>query len=345
MRGNKVSWAHARRLQLLRAEVTPVTQKLKGLGMGSYANYLDSHQKKVIPRKPHLFTQETPPRTAKATVEIGEKGEFFCFGKQDTHTSAFPVHARPRTGRLCPLPCIVGLRACTEKLPANDRAEERGEDCVYMAGQWSLRLRSASYPSRPVPPQQRHQTHPNSMPQGHTSTAPVQSRRTHTKSRKGCQTCKNRHIRCDETAPQWFVYSPSPLILLTFVSLADVWNVQQELHKTQCAVRLYGRGSEHHTRDPAGAGYLAQHGRIPVPVARRCEPALPRALLANGSEVDSSHLGDCGADAGRGSRREIRRVDPPGADVSMQISHSRCSRRPPVVDDYMSSRRSTYADA
>lgn len=28
------------------------------------------------------------------------------------------------------------------------------------------------------------------------------SRRSHTKSRKGCKTCKRRHIRCDETFPQ-----------------------------------------------------------------------------------------------------------------------------------------------
>ena len=30
------------------------------------------------------------------------------------------------------------------------------------------------------------------------------SRRSHTKSRKGCKTCKRRHIRCDETFPQWY---------------------------------------------------------------------------------------------------------------------------------------------
>jgi len=29
------------------------------------------------------------------------------------------------------------------------------------------------------------------------------SRRSHTKSRTGCKTCKRRHIRCDETFPQW----------------------------------------------------------------------------------------------------------------------------------------------
>ncbi|KAL8738799.1 MAG: hypothetical protein Q9181_000477 [Wetmoreana brouardii] len=28
-------------------------------------------------------------------------------------------------------------------------------------------------------------------------------RKSHTKSRKGCKTCKRRHIRCDENYPQW----------------------------------------------------------------------------------------------------------------------------------------------
>ena len=30
-------------------------------------------------------------------------------------------------------------------------------------------------------------------------------RKSHTKSRKGCKTCKRRHIRCDENFPQWYV--------------------------------------------------------------------------------------------------------------------------------------------
>lgn len=29
-------------------------------------------------------------------------------------------------------------------------------------------------------------------------------RKSHTKSRNGCKTCKRRHIRCDETFPQWY---------------------------------------------------------------------------------------------------------------------------------------------
>ena len=32
------------------------------------------------------------------------------------------------------------------------------------------------------------------------------TRKSHTKSRKGCRTCKRRHIRCDETFPQWYVW-------------------------------------------------------------------------------------------------------------------------------------------
>lgn len=30
------------------------------------------------------------------------------------------------------------------------------------------------------------------------------SRKSHTKSRNGCKTCKRRHIRCDESFPQWY---------------------------------------------------------------------------------------------------------------------------------------------
>lgn len=32
------------------------------------------------------------------------------------------------------------------------------------------------------------------------------TRRGHTKSRKGCQTCKNRKVRCDEYFPQWSAF-------------------------------------------------------------------------------------------------------------------------------------------
>ncbi len=33
----------------------------------------------------------------------------------------------------------------------------------------------------------------------------ISHHRSHTKSRKGCETCKRRHIRCDENFPQWYV--------------------------------------------------------------------------------------------------------------------------------------------
>jgi len=38
---------------------------------------------------------------------------------------------------------------------------------------------------------------------GMINQVPGPSRRSHTKSRRGCQTCKRRHIRCDESTPQW----------------------------------------------------------------------------------------------------------------------------------------------
>ena len=46
------------------------------------------------------------------------------------------------------------------------------------------------------------------------------SRRSHTKSRKGCKTCKRRHIRCDETFPQWCVDRfPVSLIMKTELTI------------------------------------------------------------------------------------------------------------------------------
>lgn len=38
-------------------------------------------------------------------------------------------------------------------------------------------------------------------------------RKSHTKSRNGCKTCKRRHIRCDETFPQWYVLQAIPVYL------------------------------------------------------------------------------------------------------------------------------------
>ncbi|RKK10587.1 hypothetical protein BFJ65_g14583 [Fusarium oxysporum f. sp. cepae] len=38
-----------------------------------------------------------------------------------------------------------------------------------------------------------------------TRQGPPKKRRSNTKSRSGCSTCKRRHIRCDEEHPQWLV--------------------------------------------------------------------------------------------------------------------------------------------
>lgn len=34
-------------------------------------------------------------------------------------------------------------------------------------------------------------------------------RRTHERSKKGCLTCKERHVRCDERRPYWYVLGPT----------------------------------------------------------------------------------------------------------------------------------------
>lgn len=38
---------------------------------------------------------------------------------------------------------------------------------------------------------------------GRSST--FRSRKSHKKSHTGCRTCKRRHLKCDETMPQWYV--------------------------------------------------------------------------------------------------------------------------------------------
>ena len=51
-------------------------------------------------------------------------------------------------------------------------------------------------------------------------------RRTHTKSRKGCQTCKNRKVRCDEYSPQW-----SAFFLLKFLCLFLIASISRNCTK------------------------------------------------------------------------------------------------------------------
>lgn len=67
------------------------------------------------------------------------------------------------------------------------------------------------------------------------------SRRSHTKSRKGCKTCKRRHIRCDETFPQWCVcHLDIPLTMA-------LTGTQSQLHEAPGPLRLHG---EHGIRYP-----------------------------------------------------------------------------------------------
>jgi len=40
------------------------------------------------------------------------------------------------------------------------------------------------------------------------SSGPSRKRRHHHRSRAGCITCKQRHMRCDESKPYWCVLSP-----------------------------------------------------------------------------------------------------------------------------------------
>lgn len=57
------------------------------------------------------------------------------------------------------------------------------------------------------------------------------SRRSHTKSRKGCKTCKRRHIRCDETFPQWYALV---VLLPTFYSMLTRSSRNCTKHQVRC---------------------------------------------------------------------------------------------------------------
>lgn len=57
---------------------------------------------------------------------------------------------------------------------------------------------NASYPYQP---QLNYETM-GKQPRPMLLSGPMPARRSHTKSRKGCDTCKRRHIKCDEEKPQ-----------------------------------------------------------------------------------------------------------------------------------------------
>lgn len=46
-----------------------------------------------------------------------------------------------------------------------------------------------------------------------TTVKPV-LRRSHTKSKSGCQACKQRHVKCDEFRPTWFVINNNWIFLV-----------------------------------------------------------------------------------------------------------------------------------
>ncbi len=79
-------------------------------------------------------------------------------------------------------------------------------------------------------------------------------RKSHTKSRKGCKTCKRRHIRCDENFPQWYVGSLTHCLRL----LANRME-QPELHKAQLQMRLHGQ-----SRPPRRSNKISQSTQPPL---------------------------------------------------------------------------------
>ena len=82
-------------------------------GLGMRLSYAHSHQKKRVSQGPLLHQENL--RGTKSYCGNRGKSEFVWERTHThTHTSAFPVHARRRTERLCPLPCIAGQRACAE---------------------------------------------------------------------------------------------------------------------------------------------------------------------------------------------------------------------------------------
>ena len=58
------------------------------------------------------------------------------------------------------------------------------------------------------------------------------TRKSHTKSRKGCKTCKRRHIRCDENFPQWYALIYNGVIWLTLANAHHSRNCTK--HSCRC---------------------------------------------------------------------------------------------------------------
>ena len=122
-------------------------------------------------------------------------------------------------------------------------------------------------------------------------------RKSHTKSRKGCKTCKRRHIRCDETFPQWYDKMCS--------RREELICVQSKLYKTQLPLRLYGsasygrraRAEPSNTRSPnerrnrARAGSLADDRRATVSGTSHDFQIVLASILQHRSSTDTPHCG------------------------------------------------------
>lgn len=103
---------------------------------------------------------------------------------------------------------ISGLRlsrprtnaSASQLLPGKRKTALRSLQASPQSNRGPSRCCSRAFQQRAAGQLNRAQQSPNMA-----GTGAGPSRRSHTKSRKGCKTCKRRHIRCDETFPQWFV--------------------------------------------------------------------------------------------------------------------------------------------
>ena len=123
------------------------------------------------------------------------------------------------------------------------------------------------------------------------------SRRSHTKSRKGCKTCKRRHIRCDETFPQWCVR------LRGKWPAARLTGKQPQLYEASSPLRLHGEyglrypkpGRESrttpnhfHTRRGKSCRALATDRQLSISRSKRLSSSFDTRLLQDRPSIDTS---------------------------------------------------------
>lgn len=85
-------------------------------------------------------------------------------------------------------------------------------------------------------------------------------RRSHTKSRKGCKTCKRRHIRCDETFPQWYVHTLSAVAIFAWLAGQFLLTMSHSRnctkHNCRCDYMDGPRPRDKRARSPSGPELL-----------------------------------------------------------------------------------------